>query len=225
VRERFVAQGEVLADRTLAAPGLPDGQSRLAVPAMAFGQLIGVLVVDSARPVAFGSVDEQLLAIVAGALAAAIEHDRAVDQAAAEAERSGPPGADRPPPHVESAGTAVESTSNRPPYVAPELGVRFFGVDGSVFFGNDYVIKGVAGRILWSMLQHHVASGRTEFTNRELRLDPSLELPGFKDNLESRLILLRRRLDEHDAPVRLHRTGRGRLQLHVERPLRLEAAG
>ncbi len=100
--------------------------------------------------------------------------------------------------------------------------MRFFAVDGSVFLGHDYLIRGVAGRILWSLLQRHVADGRRDFTNKEIRLDPSLELPSFRDNLDSRLILLKRRLDERAAPVRIERTGRGRLRLHVDGPIQLQ---
>ena len=95
-----------------------------------------------------------------------------------------------------------------PPSPATTTRVRFFAVDGSTFLDGDYLIKGVAGRILWVLLGHHAREGRIEFTNKEVRLDPSLELPEFRDNLESRLILLKRRLDERDAPIRIEKTGR-----------------
>jgi adenylate cyclase len=93
--------------------------------------------------------------------------------------------------------------------------------DDSVFIDGDYVIKGVAGRLLASMLEQHQESGRLEFTNREIRLDAALKLPDFKDNLETRLLLLRRRLDEKRLPIRLTRLGRGRMGLLIEGRLRL----
>ncbi|HSP28167.1 MAG TPA: GAF domain-containing protein [Ilumatobacteraceae bacterium] len=185
-----------------------DGvESRIVVPAMARGELIGVLVAESRRPVAFGAADEHILGVVATMLAGAVEHLRAV-------EREGPEEVgDRPP-------TQRQHVPVRPD---GELAVRFFPVDGSVFLDGDYLIKGVAGRILWSLLRQYVADGRVDFTNRELRLDASLDLPGFKDNLENRLILLKRRLDEREVPIRLEKTGRGRFRLDVVALPRLES--
>jgi hypothetical protein len=46
-------------------------------------------------------------------------------------------------------------------------------------------------------------------------------LPDIKDNLEARLILLRRRLADKTEVLRLVAEGRGRSRLDVRRPLAL----
>lgn len=79
----------------------------------------------------------------------------------------------------------------------------------------------MAGAIFWKLARDYVNDQRVEFTNRELRLDPSIRLPDVSDNLEARLVLLQRRLDERAAPLRIEKTGRGRFRLCVGRPLKL----
>lgn len=191
-------------------PDLDGVQSLIVVPALALGQLVGVLAVESRHPAAFSVADEHVLQVVASQLAQAVEHLRALEGDEADVMPPAPP---EPPPVASPAPAA--GTAKR---VAT---VRFFGVDGSVFVDDEYLIKGVAGRILWSLAEQHAAGGRVDFTNRELRLDPTLELPPYKDNLESRLLLLKRRLDERQAPIRIHKTARGRFRLQVDGPLQL----
>jgi len=127
-------------------------------------------------------------------------------------------------PSDDSETVAPRGTHADADDATPSTHVRFFAVDGSTFLDGDYLIKGVAGRILWSLLGHYEREGRTEFTNKEVRLDPSLELPEFRDNLDSRLLLLKRRLDERKAAIRIEKTGRGRFRIVVATPLRLDAA-
>ena len=91
-----------------------------------------------------------------------------------------------------------------------------------MFAGERYVIKGVPGRILWRLLRSHDESGRDTFTNRELRLDETLGLPAGNDNLEARLLVLRRRLEGGGLGIELERAGRGRLRLTVSGTLHLE---
>jgi hypothetical protein len=73
------------------------------------------------------------------------------------------------------------------------------------------------------VLRQYEAEHRDEFTNKEMRLDPALELPDFRDNFESRLVLLKRRLDERDAPIHIEKTGRGRFRVVVDGALELES--
>jgi len=103
--------------------------------------------------------------------------------------------------------------------------VRRYELDQSVFIGDDYLIKGVAGAILWKLLNSYRQEGRTEFSNRELRLDPALGLPDVGDNLEARLVLLQRRLVDRSAHIRLEKVARARVRLTVARPLELRSIG
>ena len=181
-------------------PGLAAPHSQLAVPILSGARLLGVLFVESPQDQRFSFEDEDALVAIAGQLGASIEVLQASSEQA-EASASPPP--------------AAAAASGAP------LQVRRYAVNASVFFDDAYLIKGVAGAILWKLLCDYTQHGRTEFTNRELRLDTSLGLPDVSDNLEARLVLLQKRLAEHGPSVRIEKAGRGRLRLVVQRPLAL----
>lgn len=184
-------------------PGLAQPHSQLAVPILSGGRMLGVLFVESTQELQFGYEHEDALVAIAGHLGAAIE----LMQASTEAVDGVPQLATSPP---------VGAPSAQAPLV-----VRHFPANDSIFFGDTYVIKGVAGAILWKLLRDHLQLGRSEFTNRELRLDPALKLPDVSDNLEARLLLLQRRLAEQGGAVRMEKTGRGRFRLCLQRAVEL----
>jgi GAF domain-containing protein/pyridoxamine 5'-phosphate oxidase-like protein len=197
VRESAGRGGATLGPE-IALPGLDSAQSAAAVPLVVQGALTGVLYLESDRHGRFGPHDERLLRILGGHVAAALA------VLAADREESAPP-ASPPPP--------------APPGDA--LAVSYYQADDSVFVAGEYVIRGVPGRILWRLLNEHAAQGRTAFANRELRLDERLGLPPGNDNLEARLLVLRKRLADAGCGIGLERVARGRLALHVTRPLEL----
>jgi hypothetical protein len=181
-------------------PGLAEPHSQLAVPVLSAGRLLGVLFVESPNDLEFGFEDEDMLVAMAGHLGAAIDLMHA---------------------HTEAPEAATPAA--QPPVAAgAPLHLRHFCANDSVFLDDAYLIKGVAGAILWKLLKDFMRHGRTEFSNRELRLDTSIRLPDVTDNLEARLVLLRRRLAEHGPNLRIEKTGRGRFRLVVLRPVVLD---
>lgn len=158
---------------------------------------LGLVYVENEAEGCFNHDDEDALVCLAGALGWAI---RALEEDAEPVEE--PPGASTAPPRSADA--------------APLL-VRRYPRDNSVFLDEDYLIEGVAGAILGRLLQAYTREGRTDFSNRELRLDPAIGLPDVTDNLEARLILLAKRLVERGSGLRLENTGRGRFRLQVDR--------
>jgi len=187
-------------------PGLAQPHSQLAVPVLSAGRLLGVLFVESPSELKFSYEDEDMLVAVAGHLGAAMD----LMQASTEA-------AEPPAPHGAPAQPVAGATGT-------VVQVRHFRANDSVFINDTYLIKGVAGAILWKLLKDYTQHGRTEFSNRELRLDASIGLPDVTDNLEARLVLLQRRLVEHSPHIRIEKTGRGRFRLAVLRPVELADA-
>lgn len=185
--------------RSIPLPGIADAMSQIAIPLLIGDTVRGVLFLESRERLAFSGEDEQALTIIARHVALALAFSETLSL-------------ETEPERVEIA--EVPSSQK----LVQVVHHRF---DDSVFVDGDYIIKGVAGRLLVSMLEQHMENGRQEFTNREIRLDAALKLPDFKDNLETRLLLLRRRLDEKELPIRLTRLGRGRIGLTIEGRLRL----
>ena len=187
-------------------PGLVDAQSQMAMPLIAGDRLIGVIAVESRSLVAFDAWHEAYLDIVANQVAVAIDNMLARDEVEPEAADAPVPPSIDPPPGRD----------------ARILRLRFYPKDDCVFADDEYLVRNVPGRILWKILRIHEATGRTEFSNRELRLDPTLGLPAVRANLESRLVLLRNRLAEKCPAIRLASTGRGLFRLELGCAIALE---
>jgi adenylate cyclase len=185
-------------EQEIPLPGLPGARSHMAAPILVHDRPLGALYFQSEEYARFHDDDESVLTIAAHEIALAWTVLR----------------------FAPAAITASPPAQARPQVQPGE--VKYYAADDSVFIDNEYLIKGVPGRILWTMLKKYAAERRIDFTNREMRLDPQLELPALHENLETRLILLRKRLEERCDYLHLVSTGRGRFRLLVEREIRLQ---
>lgn len=204
VRRTLAAQTGLALNTDIPYPGLAQPQSQMAVPILSAGRLQGVVFVESPQELRFTFEDEDALVAIAGHLGAAIDLLRLDNE----------------------EGTDNTSAAAPQPQPARQglVRVRRYRSNNSIFLNDSYLIKGVAGAIFWKLLSNYQQRGRTDFSNRELRLDASIGLPEVVDNLEARLILLARRLAEQAQPIRIEKTGRGQFRLCVGTRLELGEA-
>ncbi len=208
VAERAQSRGLCPKDRSIPLPGLANPGSQLGIPLLVQDELVGVLCIESNEDFRFHEEDRAYLEVLGGYLALAIQNallkERAEDDSETVPKESRPGVANPPPP---------KSKAN--------IEVTYYEADECILVNREYLARGVPAKILRKILQEHQQEQRCEFTNRLLRLDKTLALPMYKDNLESRLILLRRRLQERCPEIRIVNSGRGRFRLELDAPVAL----
>jgi adenylate cyclase len=203
---REAASGSRPLQAEIPLPGLPDAQSVLAIPLTVGERLIGVIAAEDRDPMRFNEWHEAYLDILANQIALGI--DRMIERCDEPADA--PPAT--PPPAARKPRAAMRARCRR---------LTYYRHDDAIFVDDEYLIRNIPARILWKVLGESMRTGRTEFSNREMRVDPSLGLPPVKDNLESRLILLKQRLQEKCPDLQIVSTGRGRFALRAESTVEL----
>jgi adenylate cyclase len=218
VQKRAHEQGLVASQR-IPLPGLAQPDSQLGVPLLVRGEPVGVLCIESTLPYRFHEEDKTTIELLGSYLAIAIQNMQLQERSSAEAaaiDSESQPAS--PKPRGASGGGGAKAGK-------AERELAYYTGEECILVDGEYLIRSLPARILWRLLRRRTAEGRAEFTNRELRLDKSLNLPEWKDNLETRLLLLRRRLDQKCPDIRIVPRGRGRFALElgcevalVERP-------
>jgi hypothetical protein len=213
VAKSAAARGLCPDDHRIPLPGLPNPQSQLGIPLLVRDELIGVLYIESNESYRFHEEDRVYLEVLGGYVAIAIQNallqERAGDGDEAE---------EGPSPSTPAGARAGEPRASAPAANGghrSKIEVAYYPADECVLVDREYLVRGLPAKILRKLLREHSTEQRVEFTNRQLRLDKSLGLPEFKDNLESRLILLRRRLEERCPEIRIAPAGRGRFRLEL----------
>jgi adenylate cyclase len=205
VHKRAQEQGLCATDHRIELPGLAAPDSQLGVPLLNRGELVGVLCIESELPYRFHEEDKASIELLGSYLAIAIHDMLRHERAEAMTDATATPSSRAP----ERARPARAAKMGRRREVA------YYSADECVLVDGQYLIRSLPAKILWKLLNARQNEGRVEFTNRELRLDKSLNLPEWKDNLESRLLLLRRRLEQKCPDVRIVPKARGRFAVDV----------
>lgn len=204
IRDQYANVGGASIGAEIPLPRLADAESQMAIPLFVQDRIVGVLALECRSSLNFAQWHEAFLQVLANQIASGIDRMADRDDDGAQ------------PLPITTAPAA------RPTAREHKLSFTYYRNDDCVFVDGEYLIRNVPGKILWKILRAYEAERRTEFSNRELRLDPTLGLPAIKDNLESRLILLRKRLAERCPDVQLVPTGRGRFRLDVRARIELD---
>ena len=208
IQLRAQEQGVTTFADSIPLPGLPQPESQLGVPLLVRGDLIGVLCIESETPYRFHEEDRSTVELLGSYVAIAIQNMMLTERTEA---------ADAAPAPKKQAPPEPRTTNDRAKHE-----IVYYRGDECVMVDGEYLIRCLPANIFWKLVRTRASEGRTEFTNRELRLDKSLNLPEWKDNLESRLLLLRRRLEQKCPDIRIVPRARGRFALELGCELNLQ---
>jgi hypothetical protein len=206
VRERAREQGLCPEERRIALPGLSNPESQLGVPLLVRGELVGVLLIESETPYRFHEEDKASIELLGSYVAIAIQHMQLQERSEIGSEVPAASASAAPAKTIDAETLPARSSRD----------VVYYLADECLLIDGEYLIRSLPAKILWKLLLAYKAEGRVEFSNRELRLDKSLQLPEWRDNLESRLLLLRRRLEQKNHGIRLLPKARGRFVLDLQ---------
>jgi adenylate cyclase len=210
---RETAAGERALEAEIPPPGLKDAQSMLAIPLTVGDRLVGVIAAEDRDPMRFSEWHETYLDIIANQIALGI--DRMIEHGDDSTAEAGP--SHETPAPV----TAAQARSTMTEACRAKRRLTYYRNDDAIFVDDEYLIRNIPARILWKVLGEQQRTGRTEFSNREMRVDAALGLPPVKDNFESRLILLRHRLQQKCPDLQIVSTGRGRFALRADAAVEL----
>lgn len=211
--DTYNSQQKVTAlERNIDFPGLTQPRSQMAIPIMVGQRLLGVIYLESKSDLRFSFKDEDLLL----AISAYVGQKLIVTQAAGNKKID-----------VDSSYGSSLNYSDKSNNIIGQgkvgtLKIRYLPQDGSIFVDQEYLIKGVAGKILWRLFELSREEKRHSFSNRELRVDKNLQLPEVGDNLEARLVLLKRRLIEKTQDIRIVTIKRGVFELKLTKSIELQ---
>ena len=181
-------------------PGLPDAESQLALPLVVEDRLLGVLAIESRNPLACAEWHEAFLSVLANQIAIGIDRLSEAEEEPAPAE---PCPAPAPP-----AGPAARVR------LLPERRLRLRGrrVPRPQRPREDPL----------EAPEREREDGPPRVHEPRAAPRPVPRAAGLKDNLESRLILLKKRLEERCFGVRIVPIRRGRFALEVAGAVALE---
>jgi hypothetical protein len=186
-------------------PGLAQPAFQIAIPIVSRGNLLGVFVLESAEKRHWPATEKSLLKTVVNQLGPAMAL-----LSRGEEPEAFPDGV----PAAVSLSRGAEKTR-----------ICYVAADETIFLNDEYLIKNLAAKILWYLLRTHEKTGRRDFSNQELRSQADLGLAEVNDNLEARLVLLKKRLQQGAGSVRIVNTSRGRFRLENDLPLELSSRG
>ncbi len=186
-------------------PGLENAESQVAVPALVLGQLVGVVAIESAKPGRFGPEDEALL-------------DRRLPPMVRR--RSRTTGARAPGDATRLPASVVATRLGSDPPSSADDAECASSRSTAAPSSTATTPPGVAGRAVG--VARTPRAGRPHRRPTPMARSTCRREPAQLRDLESAFLVLKRRLDERDAPIRIEKTGRGRFRLLVDGDLRLE---